>query len=127
MYENTVRLVGFVGDISVYEGEGKTPFVRIHLATVKRYKDAQGGMVEKTAWHTLKCFGKLAERAKKTIRKGSHCDVSGRLEYDKWESEAGEKHLTAFIRIENLYSLLRDKKEAVTDETLTPPAKSVAN
>lgn len=109
MYENTVKLVGFVGQIDVYESEGKQPFAKITLATTNRFIDKQGKQVEKTVWHTLQCFGHLVDSIKGKVRKGSYLSISGELGYDEWRTEKDEKKTAAVIKVNTLYQLV-DRK-----------------
>lgn len=115
MYENTVKLVGFVGQVTSYNNEGKKPFTKLTLATTKRYTNKDGEKVEKTAWHTLRCFGKLAESVNNRIDKGSYLSVTGELEYDEWQTEAGEKRTSTVVSVKKLYLLIDPKLQAWND------------
>jgi len=116
MYENTVNLVGFVGQVNLYENEGKKPFAKLTLATTKHYTNKNGEKVEKTAWHTLQCFGHLIDAIKGRVEKGSYLSVSGELEYDEWQTEAGEKRTAAVISVKNLYRLIDPKLQEWIDQ-----------
>ncbi len=119
-YQNNVSLVGYVGQVKFFTSEGKQPFAKLSFATSKRFQDQQGQWVEHTSWHTLHCFGKLAEFIQGKVEKGSYLSVSGELEYQSWESKTGEKHTSAVIRVHHLHRLIDKKLQARLDGKETP-------
>lgn len=116
MFENKVALVGYVGQVDHYETDGKKPFAKLTLATTKRFSNKSGEKVAKTTWHTLHCFGKLAESIKGRVQKGSYLSVSGELDYGEWQTESGDKRYSAVIHVNNLYQLIDKKRQAWIDQ-----------
>ena len=69
----------------------------ISVATTDKWKDKQGEMQEKTEWHRVAFFGKLAEIAGEYLKKGSQVYVEGRLQTRKWQDKDGQDKYTTEI------------------------------
>jgi len=71
----------------------------ITLATSESWRDKQTGETkEKTEWHRVVLFGKLAEVAGEYLRKGSQVYIEGSLQTRKWTDQAGvEKYTTEIV------------------------------
>ena len=70
----------------------------ISVATTDKWKDKNGEMQEKTEWHRVAFFGKLAEIAGEYLKKGRSVYVEGRLKTRKWQDKDGvEKYTTEII------------------------------
>ena len=99
---NQITLLGNVGNVPETKyTQGGMAITTISLATSYKRKDAAGQVVEKTEWHRVKFFGKVAEVAEKYLRKGSKCFVQGRMEYGSYEKD-GVKHYTADVVADDL-------------------------
>lgn len=96
---NKVILIGNVG------GDPETRYLpngnavtNITLATTDSWKDKQTGQaVEKTEWHRVCLFGKVAEIAGEYLRKGSQCYIEGRLVTREWEKEGIKRYTTEIV------------------------------
>src|SRR2546423_15044987 len=66
----------------------------ISVATTDKWKDKVGEMQEKTEWHRVAFFGKLAEIAGEYLKKGSQGYVEGRLQTRKWQDKEGQAKYT---------------------------------
>ncbi|WP_213664091.1 single-stranded DNA-binding protein [Stutzerimonas stutzeri] len=96
---NKVILVGNVG------GDPETRYMpngnavtNITLATTDSWKDKQTGQQqERTEWHRVVFFGKLAEIAGEYLRKGSQCYVEGRLQTREWEKDGVKRYTTEIV------------------------------
>ncbi|WP_299072252.1 single-stranded DNA-binding protein [uncultured Paraglaciecola sp.] len=88
---NKVILVGNLGkDPEVrYTPNGKA-VANLTLATSESWKDQSGQMQEKTEWHRISMFGKLAEIAGEYLKKGSQIYVEGKLQTRKWQDQQGQ-------------------------------------
>jgi single-strand DNA-binding protein len=90
---NKVILLGNVGkdpDIKVLPSG--QPVANFGLATSERYKDQQGNFQEKTEWHNLTAYGKLAEIVRDYVKKGNKLYAEGRLTTRSWDDkESGKK------------------------------------
>ena len=97
---NKVILVGNLGqDPEVRYMPNGGAVTNITLATSDTWRDKQTGEAkEKTEWHRVVLFGKLAEVAGEYLRKGSQVYIEGALQTRKWTDQAGvEKYTTEII------------------------------
>jgi len=70
----------------------------ISVATTDVWKDKNGEKQEKTEWHRVAFFGKLAEIAGEYLKKGSQVYVEGRLQTRKWQDKDGaDKYTTEIV------------------------------
>lgn len=99
---NKVILVGNLGnDPETRYTQGGMAITRISLATTIVRKKGDGDTEERTEWHRVVFFGKLAEIAGEYLRKGSQCYVEGSIRYDKYTGQDGqEKYSTDIIASE---------------------------
>jgi single-strand DNA-binding protein len=95
---NKVILVGNLGkDPEVrYTPNGKA-VANLTLATSESWKDQAGQVQEKTEWHRVSMFGKLAEIAGEYLRKGSQVYIEGKLQTRKWQNKEGQDQYTTEI------------------------------
>jgi len=97
---NKVILVGNLGqDPEVRYMPNGGAVANITLATSESWRDKQTGETkEKTEWHRVVLFGKLAEVAGEYLRKGSQVYIEGALQTRKWTDQAGvEKYTTEIV------------------------------
>jgi single-strand DNA-binding protein len=108
---NKVILVGSLGnDPDVKYGQSGSCITRISLATNSQWKDKEGNKQERTDWHRVVFFGKLAEIAGEYLRKGASVYVEGSLKYDKYTGTDGvEKYSTDIVA--NEMQMLGGKQE----------------
>lgn len=70
----------------------------IRVATSETWKDKQTGeQQERTEWHSVTFFGRLAEIAGEYLRKGSQVYIEGRLQTDKWQDKDGNDRYTTKV------------------------------
>ncbi|MFT5715912.1 MAG: single-strand DNA-binding protein [Oleiphilaceae bacterium] len=95
---NRVILVGNLGkDPEVrYTPQGKA-VANLTLATSESWKDQSGQIQEKTEWHRVSMFGKLAEIAGEYLRKGSQVYIEGKLQTRKWQNKEGQDQFTTEV------------------------------
>ena len=96
---NKVILIGNLGrdPETRYMPEGGA-ITNISIATTEKWKDKTGEMQEKTEWHRVAFFGKLAEIAGEYLKKGSQVYVEGRLQTRKWQDKDGaDKYTTEIV------------------------------
>jgi single-strand DNA-binding protein len=67
------------------------------VATSEKWKDADGQKQERTEWHKVVVYGKLAELCAKYIHKGSQALVEGRVQTRSWDAKDGSKKYTTEI------------------------------
>ncbi len=96
---NKVILVGNLGrDPEVrYTPDGRA-IANITVATSETWKDKNTGQQqEKTEWHRVVIFGKLAEIAGEYLRKGSQVYLEGKLQTRKWQDQSGADRYTTEV------------------------------
>src|SRR5262245_39339093 len=95
---NKVILIGNLGrDPEVrYMPEGGA-VTNISIATTDTWKDKSGEKQERTEWHRVAFFGRLAEIAGEYLKKGSQVYVEGRLQTRKWQDKEGQERYTTEI------------------------------
>lgn len=112
MYLNKVILMGFLGgDAVVRTGKNDKKFSTLSLATKESRKDRETGKYnERTEWHNLIVFGKLAEFAGK-LKKGAHIQIEGKIQHSEFK---GVK--TDTIRVTSILKLDRAERAAAEEE-----------
>ncbi|MEL0581156.1 single-stranded DNA-binding protein [Pectobacterium punjabense] len=96
---NKVILVGHLGqDPEIRYMPNGGAVANMTLATSESWRDKQSGeQKEKTEWHRVVIFGKLAEIAGEYLRKGSQVYIEGSLQTRKWADQAGVERYTTEI------------------------------
>ena len=95
---NRCILVGRLGaDPEVRYTPDGTMVVNIRIATDENWKDKSGEKVQKTEWHRIVIFGKLAEIAGKFLTKGRLVYIEGRIQTRKWTDKEDIDHYTTEI------------------------------
>lgn len=96
---NKVMLIGNLGaDPEVRYAAGGGAITNIRLATAESWRDKEtGDLQERTEWHRVVFFGKLAEIAGEYLRKGSQVYVEGRLQTRKWQDKDGSDRYSTEI------------------------------
>ena len=104
---NKVILVGNLGQKpEIRYTKDSKPIASFSIATSESWKDkTTGDMVEKTEWHNVTFFGRIAEVAEQYLDKGSKVFVEGKLQTDKWEDENGNKRSATKIIGNNMQML----------------------
>lgn len=113
---NKVILLGNVGkDPEIRSTGGGTMVANFSLATSERYKDQQGNWQDRTEWHNVVAYGRLAEIVRDYVKKGSKLFIEGRLTTRNWEDKeyAGRKVYRTEIIVNDL-SLLSAREEGAT-------------
>ena len=96
---NKVILIGNLGaDPETRYTAGGSAVTNVSLATTDSWRDKQSGeQQEKTEWHKVVFFGRLAEIAAEYLRKGSQIYVEGRIQTRKWQGKDGQDRWTTEI------------------------------
>ena len=109
---NKAILIGNLGkDPEVRYSKDGAPIASFTIATSETWKDkATGERKEKTEWHQLSAFGRLAEIIGQYCKKGSKVYVEGRITTEKWTDKEGKERYTTKIIVGEL-KLLSGKSE----------------
>lgn len=104
---NKVILIGNLGaEPEVRQAPSGDAIATLSVATSERWKDRQTGQpVEKTEWHRVVAFGRLAEVIRDYLRKGSKIYVEGQLRTRKWQDQSGVDRYTTEIVARDLQML----------------------
>ena len=103
---NKVILIGNLGrDPEVRYLPSGDAVANISIATTETWKDKGGEKQEKTEWHRVSMFSKLAEIAGEYLKKGSQVYIEGRLETRKWTDKEGHERSTTEIRADRMQML----------------------
>ncbi len=96
---NKVILIGNLGaDPETRYSQGGSAVTRLRLATTDSWRDRQSGeQQERTEWHNVVCFGRLAEIAGEYLRKGSKVYIEGSLSTSSWEQDGQKRYRTEII------------------------------
>jgi len=98
MSVNKVILLGRLGqDPELKYTPGGAPVCNFSLATSEAWTDKQGQKQEKTEWHRVVVWGKLAELCNQYLAKGRQAFVEGRLQTRSWDDKDGNKRYTTEI------------------------------
>ncbi|ELB2926660.1 single-stranded DNA-binding protein [Vibrio alginolyticus] len=106
---NKVILVGNLGnDPEVRYMPNGTAVVNITVATSDSWRDkATGQQREKTEWHRVVLFGKLAEVAGEYLRKGSQVYIEGQLQTRKWQNQNGQDQYTTEVVVQGFNGVMQ--------------------
>ena len=104
---NKVILVGNLGkDPETRYMPSGSAVTNLRIATTEAWKDKQtGDQQERTEWHSVAMFGRLAEIAAEYLRKGSQVYVEGKLRTRKWQDKEGKDRYTTEIVADEMQML----------------------
>jgi single-strand DNA-binding protein len=93
---NKVILIGNLGrDPETRYSQGGNAVTNFSVATTENWRDRQSGeQQERTEWHNIVCFARLAEIAGEYLRKGSKVYIEGSLRTSSWEQDGQKKYRT---------------------------------
>ena len=104
---NKVILVGNLGqDPDTRYMPNGDAITNLNIATSETWKDKQtGNMQERTEWHRVGMYGRLAEVAGEYLKKGSKVYIEGSLRTRKWQDKSGQDRYTTEIRASEMQML----------------------
>lgn len=122
---NRVILVGRIGkDPETRYMPNGDPVTNCSLATSDTWKDKSGEKAEKTEWHNLTFYKKLAEIAGEYLKKGSLIYVEGKLSTRKWQDKDGNDRYTTEIIVGEMKMLSgKNEGQAPAKSNATPMRK----
>jgi single-strand DNA-binding protein len=97
---NKVILIGNLGkDPEVKYTPSGTPVAKLTLATNERYKDKDGNWQDRTEWHNVVLWQRLAEIAGEYLKKGGKVYIEGRLQTRSWDDKQTnqKKYMTEVV------------------------------
>ena len=104
---NKAILVGNLAAEPEYRvlNNGENCVATVSLATNESFKDQQGNVQERTEWHRLVFWGKLAEIAHQYLHKGSQIYVEGKIRTRSYDDQSGERRYVTEIQVLDLQML----------------------
>ena len=100
---NSVFLVGHLGkDPETRITAGGQSVCNFSMATSRKYKDRDDNLQEKTEWHRIVCWGKLAETCDQYLVKGRQVCVRGSIESREWTDKDGNKRVSFEIKADEV-------------------------
>ena len=123
---NKAIVLGHLGrDPEIRYQQNGAAIATLNIATSETFKDKEGNKQERTEWHRVTLFGRLAEIAGEYLRKGSMAYVEGRLQTRKWTDKEGQERYTTEIVGDRLQLVggKSDRGESCDDR----PARSNGN
>ena len=124
---NKVILVGNLGkDPEVRYMPNGDAVANFSIATTDTWKDKNGMRQERTEWHNISMYRRLAEIAGEYLKKGSSVYVEGRLQTRKWQDKNGQDRYTTEIICDQMQMLGgkgggEGKREEYDDSPPPPP------
>ena len=107
-----------IGQLKLIESTN-TPVINFSLATNRKYKNAEGNILEDSEYHRCVAYGNQADILGKYLTKGKKIYVEGRLRTKKWQDSEGHDRFSTEVLLNNFIFL--DTKLANSDEIAGDP------
>lgn len=137
MSVNKAILIGHLGkDPEVRYMPSGEAVANVTLATSETWKDKNGEKQEKTEWHNIVFYKRLAEIAGEYLKKGSQIYVEGRITTEKWQTKEGQDRYTTKIVANEMkmldrkssgggsFEVVENKPAASSSGSASAPAKA---
>ncbi|MCI0422089.1 MAG: single-stranded DNA-binding protein [Acidobacteria bacterium] len=122
---NKVILVGRLGkDPELKYTQGGTPVVKFSLATDETWKDQSGEKQQRTEWHNIVAWRKLAEICGQYLNKGKLVYIEGKLQTRSWDDKEGHKRYTTEVVADNMVMLSGKGDDARHERSAAAAASS---
>ncbi len=124
---NKVILIGNLGkDPELRYAPSGSAVANFSLATSEQWKDQEGNPQERTSWHNIVVWGKLAEIAAEYLKKGRKVYVEGRIQYRDYEGKDGNKRYVTEVVVNDLVMLGSRQDGGEKEEPAPGAAPSVS-
>jgi len=128
---NKVILVGNIGTKpEVKYSSNGSAIANLSVATSETWNDKNSGeKQEKTEWHRVSLYGKLAEIAGQYLDRGSKVYVEGKLQTRKWQDQSGQDRYTTEIVVSGYGGTLQmlDRREGMASSGQSTPSPNISN
>tara|TARA_A100001035_G_scaffold134591_1_gene105936 strand:- start:3335 stop:3748 length:414 start_codon:yes stop_codon:yes gene_type:complete len=119
---NKVILVGNVGNDPECRESGNSPIANLSVATSETWKDKNTGeQQERTEWHRVVFFNRLAEVVRDYVKKGTKVYLEGRLQTRSYEQDGVQKYSTEIVA--NEMQMLDSKNGSASEAPQPKPGK----
>jgi len=103
---NKAMIIGRLGaDPDVRYTQNNTAVANMSVATTERFKDSSGEFRERTEWHKVVAWNRLAEICRDYLKKGSQVYFEGPIQTRQWEDQNNQKRYTTEIKALNMVML----------------------
>lgn len=115
---NKAIILGRLGrDPELRVTKSGTPVANMSVATSESYKDKKGEKQERTEWHRIIVWDKLAELCDKYLEKGSQVYIEGRIQTREWEKDGVKRYTTEIVAYTvQFLSRTSDEKDKAPDD-----------
>lgn len=122
---NKVILIGHLGEEPELKyTRSDTAVCNMRLATNESYTDREGNQVDRTEWHDVVAWGRLAEVCDEYLQKGSQVYFEGPLRTRSWEDQQGKTRYTREVNAREMRFLDRNRQDSGEDGGKQPPQNS---
>ncbi|MEX0778310.1 MAG: single-stranded DNA-binding protein [Balneolales bacterium] len=95
---NKAMIIGNLGaDPDVRYTQSNKAVANLSIATTEKFKDSNGELQERTEWHRVVVWNRLAEICQSYLKKGSKVYIEGKIQTRSWEDKDGQKRYTTEI------------------------------
>ena len=123
MQKNSLNKVILIGNLGQDPEARFTPqgtaVCNLSVATNESWKDQSGEMQDRTEWHRVVMYGRMAETATEYMKKGQMVYVEGRLNTREWEDQNQIKRRTTEIRCDN-FTMLGKRGDSTSQPSANP-------
>ena len=117
---NKVLLIGnLTRDPDVRVMTNGRPLCKFGIALNRTYKDSEGNRREEVTFVDVECFGPKAEAVGRFFTKGKPIFIEGRLKFDQWETDKGEKRSALRVVLEN-FEFIDSKQDSAQSQGAKP-------
>ena len=94
---NKVIIVGRLGKEPELKDVGQSQVCKFSVATSEKWTDKNGQKQERTEWHNIVVWGKLADICGTYLKKGSEVYIEGKLQTESYEKDGQKKYITNIV------------------------------
>jgi len=124
---NKIQLIGNLGrEPEVRVTSGGTRVASLSVATSREWTDRSGQKQEKTEWHRVSCWDKLADVCERYLQKGDRVYIEGSVEYRQSEQDGQVRYFTDIRAREMIMLGGRDRTESMSGPAVQRSAESSA-
>ncbi len=123
---NKVILIGNLGaDPELRYTANGTAVAKFRIATSETFTDRQGVRQERTEWHRITAWGKLAEICGQYLSKGRQVYIEGRIRSDTWEQDGVKRY--SYEIVADTMRMLGGRGDSQPEASFSPPEGGVSD
>lgn len=124
---NKVQLIGRLGkDPEIRNIQGDETVANVSLATSENWKDKNGEKQEKTEWHNLVFYRRLAEVVGEHLKKGALIYIEGKITTEKYQKDGEDRYVTKIV-VSEMKMLGGNRTDGESHVAAPAPAASAPN